>query len=67
MVDTVVLGQAFQHFKIASALYVSVDVIENVIAVKLLSYWGMRQCKWSRHYATSRKVEGLRPDEVNSW
>jgi hypothetical protein len=26
---------------------------------------GTRQCSGLKHYATSRMVEGLRPDEVN--
>ena len=26
--------------------------------------WGTRWCSWLRHYATSRKVAGLIPDDV---
>jgi hypothetical protein len=29
-----------------------------------LMYWGTPQRSWLRHYATSRKVAGLIPDEV---
>jgi hypothetical protein len=31
----------------------------------ILVQWGTRQCSWLGHYATSRKVAGSRPDQVN--
>jgi hypothetical protein len=30
-----------------------------------LTFGGMRQCSWLRYYATSRKVAGTSPDEVD--
>jgi hypothetical protein len=50
-------------------LFTSYNIINDLLYLFMvyLKTGGMQQCSWLRHYATSRKVAGLSPDEVTGF
>jgi hypothetical protein len=52
------LKTIYQDFKVNSSVY-------GILFGSVLETGGTRERSWLRHYATSRKVAGSSPDEVN--